>query len=126
MKSLLEAIKAHYDASALALTLNGFYRGTVPAGVAEPYGRYFEVSDMPDYTFDSVHEDILIQIDIFAPEADLPQLFEEMKSCFDDCLFTITGNRLVSFERDISRSLPDENGEWNHRMTQYRVRTEKL
>lgn len=66
------AFLAHFNAA----TSSAFYTGlggrmylhTAPDGVAEPYAVFFLVSAVPSSTFTERMRDVLLQINIFAPD----------------------------------------------------------
>ena len=103
MKALSQAIFTKTTGSALSTALGGrIYKGRAPDGTAYPYAVYLLVSDVPDPTFTETLENVLIQWSLFSSASssgEIEDLFANLKTLFDDCSLTITGETLLWFQR---------------------------
>jgi len=127
MKAVFEAITAKASGSSLSTDLTGdsFFLNEAPSGTAAPYGVYQLISDVPTFTFDTTGEEILIQFSLYAEQHQVLDLFEDLKTLFDNCKLNITGYRLVTMEREFSRLISDPDTSLKHYMAQYRLLIEK-
>jgi len=127
MKAVFEAITAKVSGSSLATILSGdsFFLNEAPSSATAPYGVYQLISVIPTFTFDTNGEEILIQFSVYAEHPQILDLFEDLKTLFDNCKLSITGYRLVVMEREFSRLISDPDTSLKHYMTQYRLLIEK-
>jgi hypothetical protein len=71
-----------------------------------PYVVYNIISDVPEYNFTESFEDIRLQFDLLSKStssAEIEDMYSNLKSVFDWCNFTITGNTIVHMRRDLAR-----------------------
>ena len=128
MKELLTAIYSRFTGSALEIDLTGgMHLHQAPLGTAMPYGVFLLVSVTPEYTFDTVHEHVLVQMSLYSDRESAVQITDlaaAQPSLYDDCRLDVTGYRFGGMERELSQMFRDDD-HWHH-MTQYRVVLEKI
>jgi len=99
MNNILTAIKTKLTGSALSTAVGGrVYLDRALPGAAFPYVVYFVVSAVPEDDFKRDGESTLIQFSLFSASTspvEVSGLFDQLKTLFDDCTLTITGNTLV-------------------------------
>lgn len=104
MTNLITAIVSKTANSALSTSVGGrIYLDQAQQEAEFPYIVFFVVSDTPNYTFKFDHEEVLIQFSIFSTSqsaSEISTIYNNLKSLFDDCALTITGNTLVHFWRE--------------------------
>lgn len=130
MTPLLAAIYSKFSGSALETALTGgLHLSMAPQTVSEPYGVYILVSGVPEYTFDTVHESVVIQFSFYSDSssyAEVSDLFELCKDLYDDCKLSMSGYRSVGMERELWRLIRDNDDRtWSY-IVQYRILIEKL
>lgn len=113
MKALSEAIYTKTAGSALSTALGGrIYKGRAPDGTEYPYAVYLLVSDVPDPTFTESLENVLIQWSLFSSASssgEIEDLFTNLKTLFDDCSLTITGETLLWCQRANSTLMVEDH-----------------
>jgi len=109
MNNLFKGIYDHFSAT----TDSGFYNdvsgrlfhNVAPQGSTFPYCVYFSVDDLDDLDFSDEHEDFLLQFNIFSKSnsaLEAGELFESLKTMFDDCNLNVTGWRHLEFKRNMT------------------------
>ena len=100
------------------------YRGFAPQNTTYPYAIYHLDSIVPDFTFSSTFEEILILFNLFSNEfstSEITDMYEYLNDLFDDSTISITGYTRVKFERGFSSLNRDiEESVWQYDV-QYRV-----
>jgi len=103
MKNLTTAIYGKISASAFSTSIGGrMYKARAPQGVTWPYVVYDMISDMPSDTFAERLEDVLIQFSIFSSASgttEIEDILTNLKTLYDYCSLTITGNTHLFMER---------------------------
>jgi hypothetical protein len=93
--------------NALYNQINGrFYKSVAVQDAVFPYVVYNIISDVPEYNFTESFEDIRLQFDLLSKStssAEIEDMYSNLKSVFDWCNFTITGNTIVHMRRDLAR-----------------------
>jgi len=113
MKNLTTAIYSKASNSAAFWVLCGgrFYKGVAPLNAAYPYIVFKLVSDNTDHTFQEEIEDCEFQFSIFSAEyssLEVENLYTSLKSVFDKCVLSITGNTHLHMLRNFSTLFEDE------------------
>ena len=93
-----------------------------PQGSAYPYGVYYLISDVPEYTFSETIESAIIQFNLFddgSSATDINTAFTALTTLYDWATITITGYTSVYMQRELSY-LTKESDIWNY-MIQYRL-----
>jgi hypothetical protein len=113
MKALSQAIFTKTTGSALDTALGGrIYKGMAPDGTVYPYAVYMLVSDVPDPTFTENLENVLIQWSLFSSASssgEIEDLFANLKTLYDDCSMSITGETLLWCQRANSTLMIEEH-----------------
>jgi len=111
---------------------NRFYPYKVPNNIAKnmtyPYSVYWEVTDAPEYTFNTEMNNMLLQIDIFDNSSSSLTLLDAQQklwTLFDDTTLTITGYNHLLMERNNHRLLLEEEPRVWHSMTEYNILVQK-
>lgn len=105
LSALFTAIQTKYtgNAALVAALPGGLYQTEAPAGwTTYPYGTYFIVSAVPEYTFTHTIEQPVIQFNIFdddASDATLNDVEDKLTTLFDNCTLTVTGYSFISMIR---------------------------
>jgi hypothetical protein len=119
VNNLLAAIKSKFSGSALSETVGGRIYFDVADANEYPRVVYHIISSVPQRTFTSRLDDVLIQFDLFsaqsAGEAQIGQMYADIKALFDECELTITGStfiwmyeeNLVALSETLDEPLPD-------------------
>lgn len=109
MNALFKAIYNLYNTDvghgAYTSVSGRFYHNVAPQGTPYPYIVYFNVTDLDDLYFAEEMEEFLIQFNVFAEgESDLEagEIFENVKSLFDNCILTVTDWRHLKFQRKLA------------------------
>lgn len=127
MKALFTGIYSLFNAGGDLKTnlTGGLHLGEAPQGTATPYGVFFLVSNMADWTFAENFEESLVQFDLYSGNrsaATICTLQEYLQSLYDNCKLTISGATHLYMWREFSRLVRDqENSVWQY-TTQYRIR----
>lgn len=104
MRNLTTAIMTKLSGSALDTAIGGrLYDTEAPQGAEYPYVVYLIVSDVADPVFAQGGEDVLLQFSIFSSASssgEVKDLYANLKTLYDDCALTITGNTLIWFKRE--------------------------
>ena len=93
-----------------------------PQGSAYPYGVYYLISDVPEYTFSETIENTLIQFNLFDDDSsatDINTAFTALTTLYDWATISIDGYTSVYMQRELSY-LTKEEDIWNY-MIQYRL-----
>jgi hypothetical protein len=103
MKNLTTALYSKIAGSDFSTSIGGrLYKSRAPQGVTWPFVVYYIISDMPRDTFTERIEDVLIQFSIFSSASgttEIEDIFTNLKTLFDYCSLTITGNTHLLMER---------------------------
>jgi hypothetical protein len=103
MLNLTTAIYSKFTGSTLASYIgNRMYKGQAPAGVTYPYIVYSMVTDRPDVTFGTKYEDVVIQFSLYSiasGTAEIETMYTYLKTLYDECSLTITGETLICMKR---------------------------
>lgn len=99
MDAILTAIMTKTVDSALATAVGGrIYFQEGPDGAAYPYIIFFPVSQVPEYPGGKTMEDMWWQFSIYSTSAGLTEITDiltKLRSLFDDCNLTISGETLI-------------------------------
>lgn len=128
MNVLFEAIYAKYDAdAALKAAVTDLYNTAAPQDTDMSYLVMLLVSDIHAWTFNTDLEDTLIQFSIFdknsSPE-NIGDIFELLKTCFDDAVLVVGGYDSIIMVRQNSNLMRDPNKAW-HYVCEYRLMIQK-
>lgn len=133
MNALFQAIMTKIAGSALSTDVGGrIYLDQAPEGSDYPCVVFFVVSSIPDWFLSGKFEDIILQFSIFSTSessSEISTILTDMRSLFDDCSLTITGQTLINFERGNLTTIMEEvttpNGTSavKHYAQEYRVKT---
>lgn len=127
MRELFTAIYSKLSGSAFEVSATGLYLYQAPQERAMPYAVYQLISNVPEYTFTSIHEEILIQFNLFSDsttDEQVSDMYSDLKALYDDCDLTITGYRHVRMVRDLAILTKEDEETWKYTV-QYRVLIEK-
>jgi len=135
-ENILKAIFTYGNAASTfktAMTGGVFYQHAWSSGGGSfntfPYAVFFQVSDVPEYTYNTEMADLLFQWSIFDDDQTsgltLLDAVSKLHTRFDEASFSITGWTLMRCQREghILMS-PDEQG-IRHSATTYRVTASK-
>lgn len=103
MDELIKAIITKFSGSTISSDVNGrVFLDRAPDGCEFPYIVFFVVSSVPDWMFTERFEDTMVQFSLFSSSesaVEITTMLKDLKSLFDDCSLTITGDTLVWFRR---------------------------
>ena len=103
MKNLATALYAKIAGSAFSTSIGGrLYQARAPQGVTWPYAVYYLISDVPRDTFTDRLEEVIVQFSIFSQSSgstEIEDIVTNLKSLFDNCSLTITGNTHIMMNR---------------------------
>ena len=127
MQVLFNGIYSKFTGSTGAGTLYTLLGGRLhpneaPQESAYPYGVYYLISDVPEYTFSETIETALIQFNLFDDDSsatDINTAFTALTTLYDWATITITGYTSVYMQRELNYLLR-ESDVWNY-MIQYRL-----
>lgn len=112
MKNLTTAIYSKFNGSALDTDIGGrLYKAEAPDGAEFPYAVYFVLSDVPEYPGGKTIEQFWIQFSLFSSAAgstEVEDMLTHLRTLYDDCVLTITGNTPIYFMRGNFISMRDE------------------
>lgn len=101
MKNLMTAIYNKFNATNdLNTAINGrMYYKRAPDKKEFPYIVFDIISDVPEWTFTDNYENAMIQFDIFViagvVSGQIEDIYANLKSLYDDCSLSITGNTFL-------------------------------
>lgn len=81
-------------------------------GTEYPYVVYYLIADVPDNTFTESIEDVLIQFSLFSNDSgstEIEDMFEHLKTLYDDCILTITGGTCLYMRRENANLTKETN-----------------
>jgi hypothetical protein len=118
MKALSTAIYSKASASGAFWTKIGgrFYKVVAPATATFPYVVFKMISDDTDNTFREELEDVTYQFSIFSADSSslqVEEIYDLLKSVFDKCSLSITGNTHIHMLRNHSELIADERNNPN-------------
>ena len=110
MKEIVDAIYAKYNADAAlkAAISGGLYNTKAKQNVAFPYGVFFLISDVPDWTFTEEMENFLIQFNLFSKTSDTAEIhtaLSKLMLCYDWSSLTVTGYTHIYMKREFTELL---------------------
>ncbi len=112
MKALLDAIDTKRNGSALDTSVGGrIYLDEAPEGAEFPYVVAQIISNVPEYPGGKTIEGALIQFSIFSASKDYTEItgiLTNLRSLYDDCSLTITGETLIYFIRGNLTTMVEE------------------
>jgi hypothetical protein len=126
---LFEAIYNKFDAdAALKAAVTDLYNTTAPQDTDFPYLVMLLVTSSHEWTFNTDLEDANIQFSIYSNESspeEAGDIFELLKTCFDDAILTITGwDNFFMVRQSPSNLIRTPDDVW-HYIVNYRVRIQK-
>ena len=128
MKNLTTGIMTLFNTSNTFNTAIGgrLFKGRVPEGTPLPYAMFFVVSDVQADTFKDTIADVAIQFSLFSgssSSAEIEDMYTALKALFDDAIFTVTGNTIVSMIRQQAGflSVPADTVEGTEEIWQYDI-----
>ena len=136
MNNLLTAIMTQTSGSALASRVGGrIFEGEAPEGTEFPYVVLSIVTDAQADTFKDKLEDLTIQFSLYSISkglAEITGMYADLKTLFDDCVLTITGNYHILIARENLTTMQDEfttpqgTASGRHWAVDYRLITEQV
>lgn len=120
MKVLLQAIITEIVGTDLSTNIGGrLYLSEAPQNVSFPYCVYDLISEIPDEYFSSPDlEEVVLSFGLFSENEssiEVQDLFENLKTVYDNCALTVTGYTHVSMYRTFSSLIRDpENNVWQY------------
>ena len=107
MVDLLKAIMDKYDGDTDLKTAlsGGLYHLEAKQEVTFPYGVFYLVSDVPNWTFTSNMEEVVIHFNLFSKAnsvTEIGDLFTKLKACFDWITLSIDNYTSIFFKRELS------------------------
>jgi len=112
MKALSTAIVSKLTGSTLNTYINGrLYKNKAPLKPEFPYAVFSLISDVPDNVFAQKGETYLIQFDLFSiasGSTEIEDMYTNLKSLYDDCSLSPTGELVCGFERVNAILLTDD------------------
>ena len=103
MKNLSTALFTKFTGSAFSTSIGGrLYKARAPQNPTWPYAVYYLISDVPRDTFTEKLEEVIIQFSVFSQASgstEIEDIVTNLKSLFDNCSLTITGNTHIMMNR---------------------------
>ena len=103
MKALSTALFTKFTGSAFSTSIGGrLYKARAPQNPTWPYAVYYLISDVPRDTFTDRLEEVIVQFSIFSQSSgstEIEDIVTNLKSLFDNCSLTITGNTHIMMNR---------------------------
>lgn len=129
MNALFGAIYTKFAAdAALVAAVTDLYNTAAPQNTDMAYLVMLLVTNTHEWTFNTDMEDTMIQFSIFddssSPEP-IGDIFELLKTCFDDAVLVVGGYDSVCMVRESSNLLRDPEDAW-HYVIDYRLMVQKL
>jgi hypothetical protein len=116
MKNLTTALYTHFTRTTGSPTPvhNAFYnqisgrlyKEVAPQNSLLPYAVYHLISNVPDWNFTNYFENARIQFDLVSKNTssvEVEDMFTNLKSLYDWCALTVTGNTFLYMRRDLAR-----------------------
>ena len=104
MIELSKAIFGKISGSALSSHIgNRLFKGEAPSGAEYPFVVYMVVVTIPDNKFNEHFEDTTIQFSLYSilsGSTEIENMYKDLRTLFDDCSMSITGDTLIWFRRD--------------------------
>ena len=116
MRILTTAIYKHATTDAVSSGFmssigNRFYENEAPEGADFPYCVYMIVSDVKEWQFKERFEDVLMQFSIFSTASssgEIKDIYAALVTLYDECTFTMVGDRLLWMWRNNLTTMRDE------------------
>jgi len=112
MNNLLTSLASKITGAALNTDVGGrIYLDRAPDNCEFPYVVYSIVSAVPEKTFTEHYTNTLIQFSLFSSSSGatgIATMYNDLKSLFDECSLTITGNSLVWMREQNLTTMIDE------------------
>ena len=128
MNALFKAIYDEFAADApLVAAVTDLYNTTVPQDTDAPYLVMLLINSNHEWTFNTDLEDTLIQFSIYSSNSSPEQagdIYELLKTCFDDAVLTIVGWDSVIMVRETSNLMRTPDDMW-HYQVDYRLLIQK-
>jgi len=135
MNILRPAIEAKVVGSAIETDVSGRFYYETTADTVYPRICFSRVVSTPDNSFNQKGATVLIQFDLYSVKSSGISIMETMevdlRSLFDDCDLTLSGNRLVGFawtntmSMDEDVTLPDGTFTVVHTIVEYEATYQK-
>jgi len=112
--------------ASLKAAITGMYFTEAIQTAILPYIVYFEISNVPDWTYTEDMENFLIQFSIYSSDSssvDILSIFEKLKTCYDWKVLTVDGYNFIYLKREFN-ILTKENSIWKMDI-QYRLEIQK-
>jgi len=103
VKNLSTSLFTKFTGSAFSTSIGGrLYKARAPQNPTWPYAVYYLISDVPRDTFTEKLEEVIIQFSVFSQASgstEIEDIVTNLKSLFDNCSLTITGNTHIMMNR---------------------------
>ena len=113
MKDLTTGIYGKISGSSFSSDIGGrLYKGQAPDGATYPYAVYLLVSAVPDLTFTSKYEDVVIQFSLFSTASgstEIEDMYTHLTALYDECTLSITGETLIWMVREFANLSIEEH-----------------
>ena len=112
--------------ASLKAAITGMYFTEAIQTAILPYIVYFEISNVPDWTYTEDMENFLIQFSIYSSDSssvDILSIFEKLKTCYDWKILTVAGWNSIYMKREFN-ILSRDNDIWKMDV-QYRIEVQK-
>ena len=127
MKELFTGIYTKFSNDGdLSGVVTGMYFTEAIQTAVMPYIVYFEISNVPDWTYTEEMENFLIQFSIYSSDSssvDILSIFEKLKTCYDWKILTVAGWNSIYMKREFN-ILSRDNDIWKMDV-QYRIEVQK-
>lgn len=124
MKEVAIALYSLYTGTALAANTEDLYNTFAPEEAKEPYITFDFIAGLPDYTFDTRFEEVIIQFNIYSGNnspVEVNNLYDNLKDVYDDGTLSVVGYQHVNMQRELNQLVRDiEEGVWQY-IVQYRI-----
>ena len=127
MQVLFQGIwnKFNGNAALKAAVTNMYFSEAIQTAIM-PYIVYFEISNVPDWTYTEDMENFLIQFSIYdsnSSSVNILSIFEKLKTCYDWVTLVVEGYNFIYLKREFN-ILTRENSIWKMDV-QFRMEIQK-
>ncbi|MFH1633280.1 MAG: hypothetical protein ABIG63_04610 [Chloroflexota bacterium] len=115
LSALFTGIQSKFsgDSDLSSALTGGLYLVEAPADYdTYPYGTYFIVSAVPQETFSSTIEQVMIQFNIFhnsATDTTVNDVYDKLTALYDNCTLTVSGYNFISMLRQNTYHLREDD-----------------
>ncbi len=119
MKNLTTSIMTLFNATphnAFYTSVSGqLYKERAKQNATLPYAVFHIISNVPEWGFTNYYEKVRIQFDLYSKEnssSQVEDMYTNLKSLFDWCTLTVSGNTYLYMRRELARLSRDPEDDY--------------